>query len=147
MVISLEATLLDPVKPADAIVEPVPSPEMRMPGQQVRTIVTLLLLLHLFAVWLAIMTSSESGASSLLRDIKEVPRFIEAYLTQFWLDRGYDYYLMNDQNWDFHLEATVKYADGHSEGPILLPEPDLWLGERRQRYQQLAGFVAQDIAR
>src|SRR5437868_15352813 len=47
---------------------------------------------------------------------------------------------MNDQNWDFRLEATVKYADGRVEGPIILPEPDL-AGERRQRYQQLAGFV------
>lgn len=118
-----------------------------MPGDTVRTIVTLLLLIHLFVVGLAVATSSESGASQLLRAIKEQPRFIDAYLTELWLDRGYDYYLMNDQNWDFHLEATVTYADRHKEGPIQIPDLDLGPGERRQRYQQLAAFVANYIAR
>lgn len=118
-----------------------------MPGEPVRTIVTLLVLLHLFVVGLAVATSSESGASVFLRDVKERPRFIEAYLTQFWLDRGYDYYLMNDQNWDFRLEAAMKYGDGRVGAPMILPDPDLWSGERRQRYQQLAGFMGNYIAR
>jgi hypothetical protein len=118
-----------------------------MPSEAVRTIVTLLLFIHLFAVGLAIMTSSESGASVLLRDIKERTPFLEPYLTQLWLDHGYDYYLMNDQNWDFRLEATVRYGDGHVGAPMILPDPDLWSGERRQRYQQLAGFMGNYIAR
>lgn len=116
-----------------------------MPSETVRTIVTLLLLFHLFVVGLAVMTSSESGAAKLVRDVKERPGFV-LYLTQFWLDRGYDYYLMNDQNWDFHLEATIKYADGRTES-VSLPPPELGAGERRQRYQQLAGFVGNYIAR
>jgi hypothetical protein len=54
---------------------------------------------------------------------------------------------MNDQNWDFRLEATVKYGDGRVGAPMILPDPDLWSGERRQRYQQLAGFMGNYIAR
>jgi hypothetical protein len=133
------------MKPSAPSSETVAAPGM--PSEPVRTIVTLLLFIHLFAVGLAIMTSSESGASALLRDIKERTPLLEPYLTQLWLDRGYDYYLMNDQNWDFQLEATVKFADGHVEGPMVFPDPNLWSGERRQRYQQLAGFMGNYIAR
>jgi hypothetical protein len=117
-----------------------------MPSEGVRTVVSLLLFIHLFVVSLAIMTSSDSGGAEFLRDMKEKTG-LDSYLTQLWLDRGYDYYLMNDQNWDFRLEATVRYADGHSDATIVLPEPDLSPNERRQRYQQLAGLVAQNIAR
>jgi hypothetical protein len=117
-----------------------------MPSEGVRTVVSLLLFIHLFVISLAIMTSSDSGGSEFLRDMKEKTG-LDSYLTQLWLDRGYDYYLMNDQNWDFRLEATVRYADGHSDPTIVLPEPDLSLNERRQRYQQLAWVVAQSIAR
>src|SRR5262249_9741485 len=111
-----------------------------MPSETVRTIVTLLVLFHLFVCALAVLTSSESGAAKLVRDIKERPGFIEPYLTEFWLDRGYDYYLMNDQNWDFHLEATVKYADGRKDETVILPPAELGSGERKQRFQQLAAF-------
>ncbi len=116
-----------------------------MPSEGIRTVVSLLLFVHIFVVFLAVMTSSDSGGSDFLRDMKEKTG-LDSYLTQLWLDRGYDYYLMNDQDWDFRLEATVHYADGHADDPILLPEPNLSL-ERRQRYQQLAGLVAQNIAR
>ncbi len=117
----------------------------RMPSEGIRTVVSLLLFVHIFVVFLAVMTSSDSGAADFLRDMKERTG-LDSYLTQLWLDRGYDYYLMNDQNWDFHLEATVHYADGHADDPLVLPEPKL-APERRQRYQQLAGLVAQNIAR
>jgi hypothetical protein len=117
-----------------------------MPSEGVRTIVSLLLFIHLFALLLAVMTSSDSGSAEFLRDIKERSRFLDSYLTQLWMDRGYDYYLMNDQNWDFRLEATVRYPDGHADEPIVLPEPSL-SPERRQRYQQLGWVVAQSIAR
>jgi hypothetical protein len=116
-----------------------------IPSEGIRTIVSLLLFVHMFVVVLAVLTSSDSGSAEFLRDMKEKTG-LDSYLTQFWLDRGYDYYLMNDQNWDFRLEATVHYADGHADDPILLPEPNL-SPERRQRYQQLAGLVAQNIAR
>jgi hypothetical protein len=128
---------------ANEAAEPASPPGI--PSEGVRTVVSLLLFIHIFVVWLAIMTSSESGGPQLLRDIKETG--LDSYLTQFWLDRGYDYYLMNDQNWDFRLEATVNYADGHSDSPVLLPEANLWPRERRERYQELAGLVAQNIAR
>jgi hypothetical protein len=114
-----------------------------MPSEGVRTIVSLLLFLHLFALGLGIMTS-DYGSSDLLRDIKEKTPGLESYLTQFRFDRSYDYHLMNDSqlDWDHRLEATVRYADGHTDKPIVLPEPGIWPSERRQRYQRLAWYVA-----
>ncbi len=117
------------------------------PSQQVRTIVTLLLLFHLFAIGLAIMTGSESGASQLLGNIKLRTPGLDPYLTQLWLDHGYDYGLTSEEAWDrdIHLEVTVNYLDGHKELIIWPPLSGMWPSERRQRYEQLATFLAKNF--
>lgn len=114
-----------------------------MPAEGVRTVVTLFLLFHLFAVGLGIMTS-DYGGPGLLRDIVARTPGLGSYIAQFRFDRSYDYHLMNDQplDWDHRLEATVKYADGHADPPIVLPDPTIWPSERQQRYQRLAWHIA-----
>ena len=110
-----------------------------MPGQTPRTIVSLLLFIHLFAVSLAMATDTDSGQSKLLRDIKRRTPGVEDYLAQFCLDRGYDYHLMNDLplDWEHHLEATIYFADGKSK-MVSFPPSGIWPSERRQRYAQMA---------
>ncbi len=114
----------------------------KLPRQEVRGIVSLLIIVHLFFVFLAMLTSTDSGASPLLRDIKEYTPGAEPYLTQLWLDRGYDYHLMNDQplDWDHHLEATIRDKDNKLES-LTLPAADMWPSERRDRWARLAWFV------
>jgi hypothetical protein len=123
-------------KPADSAASPEPP---GMPSQTVRSIVSLLLFIHLFAVGLAIATDTDSGPSKLLRDIKERTPGLDNYLRQFALDRGYDYHLMNNEPLDFdhHLEATIYFADGKTK-TMIFPPPGIWPGERRQRYAQMA---------
>lgn len=119
-----------------------------LPGQEIRGIVSLLIIVHLFLVFLAMSTSTDSGASKLLRDIKEYTPGAERYLTQLWLDRGYDYHLMNDMplDWDHHLDGTIHYPDGKQE-TLTLPEPSMWPSERRDRYAKLAWFVDYFVTR
>ncbi len=64
-------------------------------------------------------------------------------MTQLWINRPYDYHLMNDQTLDFdhHLEAEIHYADGRPNEMVTLPPAGTWPGERRQRYQQLAWYI------
>lgn len=115
----------------------------KLPGQEIRGIVSLLIILHLLFVFLAMLTSTDSGASPVLRDIKESTPGAEAYLTQLWLDRGYDYHLMNDQplDWDHHLEATIRDKDDKEFQSLTLPEAGMWPSERRDRWARLAWFV------
>jgi hypothetical protein len=116
------------------------------PSQNVRTIVSLLLFVHLFAVGMAVMTDGDFGTAraALLSNIKQQTPGLAPYLAQFCLDRGYDYHLMNDLplDWDHRLVATVKYANGRADPPIVIPEPTTWPSERVQRDQQLARTVA-----
>jgi hypothetical protein len=111
----------------------------------------LLLIVHLFAVGMAVMTDGDFGTAraALLGSIKQQTPGLGPYLAQFWLDRGYDYHLMNDLplDWDHRLEATVKYANGRADPPIVIPEPSTWPSERVQREQQLARTVAVYAAR
>ncbi len=119
------------------------------PNQGVRTIVSMLLFVHLFGLAIAIATGSDYGGSDLLTGIKEQTPGLDSYLTQFWFHRGYDYHLMNDQplDYQFVVEATVNYSDGRSSQPMTMPWPELGPGERQQRYKQLAWSVAHYVAR
>jgi hypothetical protein len=107
------------------------------------------LFIHLFALSIAFATGTDYGGSELLRGVKKLTPGLNSYLTQFWFHRGYDYYLMHDLplDWTFSIEATVNYADGHSDPPVTIPSASLWPGERQQRYRQLAQSIARYAAR
>ena len=143
--------------------ESVSDAKIELPSELFRTIVSLLLFVHLFSVGLGIVTSADVGTSSLLMRVKMKTPLLERYLWQFWLDRGYDYHLISlmpmldetaSYDWDNHLEATLNYADGQKkivELPELgnLPsdpkrlEPEFRVpSDRRQRLQQLSKFLA-----
>jgi hypothetical protein len=120
-----------------------------LPSELFRTIVSLLLFVHLFAVGLAMLSSSEAGSSYLLNRVKVNTPLLQPYLWQMWLDRGYDYRFfafmpMQDEtasyDWDNHLEATLNFADGRQK-TVELPEADIGPSDRRQRLQQMAKFL------
>ena len=119
------------------------SPPPGEPSPELRTIVSLLVFVHLFAFGLAVLTNSDSGVSELLRDVRERTPGLDPYLTQLWINRPYDYHLMNDLplDYDHRLEAAIHYPDGRPDELVTLPPAGVWPSERRQRYQQIAWHV------
>jgi hypothetical protein len=123
--------------------------KITLPSELFRTVVSFLLFVHLFAVGLGIISSTDAGTSNLLIRIKVNTPLLQPYLWQLWLDHGYDYRLfsflpMMDEtasyDWDYHLEATRNYADGRQE-TLELPE-GVWPSDRRHRLQQMPKFMA-----
>lgn len=124
--------------------------KVALPRERFRTIVSLLLFVHLFCVGLGILTSTDAGTSSLLMRIKTRTPLVQPYLWQLWLDHGYGYHLisflpMQDEtasyDWDYHLEATLNHADGRQE-TLDVPEAGVWPSDRRHRLEQLPKFMA-----
>jgi hypothetical protein len=120
-----------------------------LPGELFRSIVSLLLFVHLFAVGLAMLTGNVTSNSALLLNIKARTPGLDTYLWQLWLDHGYDYHFISfmpmfdetaSVDWDNRLEATLNYADDRQER-IDLPEAGIWPSDRRHRLQQLAKFL------
>ena len=128
---------------ADATVE--------LPNELFRTIVSLLVIIHLFVVGLAIATDSPAGGTALLTNIKTRTPGVEPYLWQMWLDHGYDYELINfmsmfddtsSMDWPYHLEATLNYSDGRPSEIVEVPEEGVWPADRRERLQRLPKCLA-----
>jgi len=135
---------------SESVAKSVPDAKFSLPSELFRTIVSLLLFVHLFSVGLGIISSPDVGTSTLLARIKANTPLIEPYLWQLWLDHGYDYRLIGfmpmldetaSYDWDNYLEATLRYADGH-EKVLELPEEGVWPSDRRHRLQQMAKFMA-----
>ncbi|MEX2141869.1 MAG: hypothetical protein WD894_21570 [Pirellulales bacterium] len=117
-------------------------PESRL-SEGVRTFISLLLFVHLFALGLVFFSNFEGSDwdSELLRRMKIVVR---PYLYPLWLDRPYHYHLTYAEPLDFdHYIEVALTPKGSSESTIIrLPEDDLGIGLRRQRYQRLAWHFA-----
>jgi hypothetical protein len=116
-----------------------------------RTLVSFLLVVHLFAIGLAITTGNPNGNAPLLMNAKVRAPGVEAYLYQLWLEHGYDYDYIgfmpmfedsSSMDWPFHLEATINYGSGRKPEVIEIPEPGVGPADRRQRLQQLAKALA-----
>jgi hypothetical protein len=111
-------------------------PAAKMPGEVVRGLVSLWILLHFFAVILGIATGTPMGTSQLLARIKRAP-ILDQYLFALWLDVGHTYVFTSGQlDGDYSLETDLIYADGHTETKNL--QPDGAHGERLERYRALA---------
>lgn len=114
-----------------------------LPSQGVRTVVTLLLLWHLFA--LAVAIGSNFGVESELRmALRQVP-LVEPYLQLLDMDIAFDVRWTDgsetDQDHTLIVEAPA--AAGAEPQRILLPPDDLFPGQRRRRYQMLAYHLAE----
>jgi hypothetical protein len=109
----------------------------------VRTFISLLLFIHLFALGLVFFSNFEGGDwdSDLLRRMKTVVR---PYLYALWLDRPYHYHLTYAEplDYDHYIEAAVSSNDESEPTVIRLPADDLGIGQRRNRYERLAWHCA-----
>ena len=136
---------------SESVAESVPDAKIALPSELFRTVVSLLLFVHLFSVGLGIATGSAAGSSALLTNIKMRTPGIEPYLWQLWLDHGYDYQLINfmpmfddtsSMDWPYHLEATLNYTDGRPSEVVEIPGDKVWPADRRERLQQLPKSLA-----
>ena len=106
-----------------------------------RNILTLLLLLHFFALGVAIV--SNFGARGGLRmHLRKVPG-VRPYLQLLNMDTAYDYRLVHGtrEDWDFQCEV-VSDSD---EDAIQLVSQDLWPGIRLRRYLMLSHHAAVNV--
>ena len=108
----------------------------------VRTIISLVLFVHLFAVVLAIATNF--GPLSELRGGLRV-NFLMRYLQLLNMDSAYNFHYMYGDPLDFDQMIEVELGGGESEEArtVQLPESGLGNGLRRRRYEQLAQSVAE----
>ncbi len=128
---------------------PVPSsdedPASRL-SDGVRTFISLLLFVHLFALGLVFFSNFEGGDwdSEMLRRMKIVVR---PYLYPLWLDRPYHFHLTYAEPLDFdhYIEVALTEKDSTEPSLVRLPDDDLGVGQRRQRYQRLAWHFARNV--
>jgi hypothetical protein len=123
----------------------------KMPGEVVRGLVSLWLIIHFLGILLAICTQNElaqspdggeMSRSQLLTRLKQVPP-LDQYIYALWFDVPYNYYLANSSTLDggFSLRMDLVYADGKTE-TLNWPPNDAWFGERRERLARLAQLAA-----
>jgi hypothetical protein len=112
-------------------------------SEGVRTFLSLFLFIHLFALGVVFFSNFEAGDwdSDLLRRMKIVVR---PYLYPLWLDRPYHYHLTYAEPLDFdhYIEVALTPKDLSDTTTVRLPDDELGIGLRRQRYQRLAWHFA-----
>jgi hypothetical protein len=116
----------------------------QMPGEVVRGLVSLWLLIHFFGIGLALMAGTQMGRSELLARVKRAP-ILNQYLYALWLDTAHAYGLTSGQtDGNYSIETELVYADGHHSESTNLQPPEAH-GERLERYQMLARNAAPPI--
>jgi hypothetical protein len=124
----------------------VPDEPSGSPSQGVRTLITLLLFFHLFA--LSAGVAGNFGARSGLRRQLREDTPIQPYLRTLWLDTGYDFGLIYNNPFDFDHQCEIELhpandpttsAEAQDDRKFinLMPE-GIWNGLRRHRYLALA---------
>lgn len=117
----------------------------QLPEPLVRTVVSLLLIFHLFALSVAALSSSgnEEATSPLAIGLRRIPAL---YLQLLDMDVNYKFYLTYGEVFDVdqQVEVDLTLPDG-STRQELLPQPGLWPRVREQRYQTLAARVGSAI--
>jgi hypothetical protein len=123
-----------------------------------RTVINLLLFVHLFALGVAIISNTsplpdpgQPAMADLKRQFRQVPGLV-AYLQLLNMDFGYiggdryqsaDYHLTHNTVWDlaYRIEVTLKLPEG-VEQEVIIPNASLQPGLRRLHYQMLATRMA-----
>jgi hypothetical protein len=126
---------------------PTPNDPAAHVPQGVRTVVSLLLFVHMFGLGLVFFSNFEGGDwdSTLLDGMKKVVR---PYMYPLWLDRPYHYHLTYGHELDFdHYIDVALVGHGSAEETIVrLPDDNLGVGPRRERYERLAWHFARRAA-
>lgn len=114
-----------------------------LPAPGVRTLLSLALVWHLFAVAVAIGTNF--GAESSLR--ASLRRVARDYLQLLDMDIAFDVQWANgsEVDQDHTLIAEIPAADNGQPTTALFPPDDLWPGQRRRRYQIYAFHQAEQV--
>ncbi|MCC7084968.1 MAG: hypothetical protein IT427_08170 [Pirellulales bacterium] len=125
------------------------APPPKMPGEVVRGLVSLWIIIHFLGIFLAIVTLNELAQSSnpsggvlaesqLLNRLKQVPP-IGQYINALWLDVPYNYILANGSplDGDFSLRLELTFDNGKTE-ELTWPANNDWFGEHRARLARLA---------
>jgi hypothetical protein len=111
-----------------------------------RTVVSLLLFVHMFALGLVFFSNFEGGDwdSVLLGRMKTVVR---PYLYPLWLDRPYHYHLTygHELDFDHYVDVALAAPDSAEESIVRLPDDSLGVGPRRERYERLAWHFARGL--
>lgn len=115
-------------------------------GGPARTALTLLLIVHLFAVTVGVLAYS-FPLSPLRSQLAEVP-FIRPYLQLLHIDTAYNFHLTDGLEDDLDHFVVVLPQDasadpaGETSAALRLPERGMQPGIRRERFQQLAQRAA-----
>lgn len=110
--------------------------EPPLPSETVRTILSLLIFIHLFAVGAALfgraMVSSELG-----RKLANVP-LLSGYRQLLDMDLAYAFPLTRAEtaDVDHEIEATIQLPDGSTQ-TVVMPDPAIGSGERARHWRQL----------
>ncbi len=127
-----------------------------LPSSGLRTALSMVLLLHLFALFVAV--ASNIGSVSELRfGLRNVPGMVP-YLQMLHMDLGYNYHLTYDRSLDYHHYAQIELdPKSQPQGPKSRSEEQTRLlelpgsfgepGIRRQRYFNLNRTMASLAAR
>ncbi len=117
------------------------------PSQGVRTTISLLLFLHLFALFVAIVSNARP-VSPMRRQLRAVP-VVEPYLRLLHMDLAYNYHLTYASEFDtdhfFELRLDGAAPDAAPQQIALFPPPDAGTGLAAQRYRNLALNAAQAV--
>lgn len=124
-----------------------PEPLDPLPSEGLRTVLSLLLVVHLFILFVAV-ASNFLPASPIRRQLREVP-LVQPYLRGLHMDLAYNYHLTYGNPADFDYRLLIDLDPATGADPIELPPPGLQPRIRRQRYYQLtrsmAGFLEDDV--
>lgn len=112
------------------------------PSDLVRSVVSFLLFLHLFAIGVAVLSRANAAVPAPLEArLRQVPG-VEPYIALTGLDWPYTYFLMlsplgrGRPDWDHRIEIDLQLADGKRETHVL-PDRATMTGPRLHRYERL----------
>ncbi|MBX3413014.1 MAG: hypothetical protein KF708_10030 [Pirellulales bacterium] len=122
-----------------------PTPSASLPDPLIRTVVSLLLVVHLFFLGVAALSSSgnDQATSRLMLGLRRLPAY---YLQLLDMDLNYKFYLTYGETFDVdqQLQIDVTLPDGNIR-QVLIPEENIWPRVREQRYQMLAANVGSAV--
>jgi hypothetical protein len=124
-----------------------------LPSQTVRTVASLLLFAHLFALLAAMLsTPLDMMTSRLLLSLGGV-RFLSAYTEALWMESAYDFFYTYGNpefvlalSTDHWMEAELVFADGRTQ-TLRIPDEHRFPRQRYQRYKNLCNNAARVVGR
>ena len=129
-------------------VDPPPPP---LPSQGVRTVLSLLLFVHLFALAVALLSNPRDGMASPLLYKLGGMRLLSGYLQVIWMDMSYDYFhtygpleFVAPLGTDHVADVELKFADG-STNTLHSPVGELFPRQRYLRYKNLWNNAARTV--